>query len=597
LPHDVRRFDNVVPTPDVTPDAILSELAAQAGQALRRGDRAGALACSRRAACVAPDRVGVALALLELELAGDGQLPGWYRRLFWLAQDDAAWWRRLTASLMRVHDPAAFDACRRALILDPAHGQAYADLTLMLLLAARDRDGKVMLARVAMAGDAATERRCVGELLVLGHVECALALMRRSGRYRTDASSYSRYLFYCLYDPELDPARYRQELKGFARLVDGAARAPDESATRPLAGPGRRMRLGILCAIYHLPHMRCFLRPLIDRLPDHGIDVVLYVNEPDPAQDRRITIRRIGGDDVEALAAAMRGDALDMLWEATGHGASDAHLVVARKPAPLIVLGFNYHGSSGLAQADAYLADAQIRVAADDLAFIEPVSILPGLSHVWAPLMPDVPVRPPPSLTAGHVTFGSLSIWRKFNERMFDLWAAVLGAVEGSRLVMRQTAAHPVKLRAFYADRFARRGIDPARIRILPWRNGAAAALDDYGALDIALDSWPFASNTTTFEALHQGVPVVTLARGRLASRLSAYTLAAIGEGGWIADTEERFVAIARDLAGDRAKLRELRGTLRRRLLASPACDVESCARGLAGHLRMLWEKGSAPGG
>src|SRR5207248_2949467 len=74
---------------------------------------------------------------------------------------------------------------------------------------------------------------------------------------------------------------------------------------------------------------------------------------------------------------------------------------------------------------------------------------------------PDV--TPLPALRNGYVTFASPHNLAKLNGRVLDLWARVLAAVPGSRLLaFRSGLDGPVRQRL--AAEFARRGIGPERL-------------------------------------------------------------------------------------------------------------------------------------
>jgi predicted O-linked N-acetylglucosamine transferase (SPINDLY family) len=85
------------------------------------------------------------------------------------------------------------------------------------------------------------------------------------------------------------------------------------------------------------------------------------------------------------------------------------------------------------------------------------------------------------------------------------------------------------------------------------------------------------------------GVPVVTLAGDRHAARVGASLLTAIGHPEWIAASEEDYVQIACALAADAAGRRELRGSLREQLRASPLLDHAGQARRFGAAIRAGW--------
>jgi len=135
---------------------------------------------------------------------------------------------------------------------------------------------------------------------------------------------------------------------------------------------------------------------------------------------------------------------------------------------------------------------------------------------------------------------------------------------------------------------FAVLGVDPARLEFRP-----SAAIGQYLAfhneVDVVLDTFPFNGHTTLCHALWMGVPVVSLAGDRFASRLGQSVLTNIELAGLVADTPARFTQIAGELAGDLSRLAELRSGLRRRMSESPLMDAKAFAIDFEDALRQVW--------
>jgi predicted O-linked N-acetylglucosamine transferase (SPINDLY family) len=168
------------------------------------------------------------------------------------------------------------------------------------------------------------------------------------------------------------------------------------------------------------------------------------------------------------------------------------------------------------------------------------------------------------------------------------LWSRVLGAVPGSRLVLKWKSLADAAECARLRQAFAAHGIDPARLD-LRGRSPHAEMLAEYGDVDIALDPFPFCGGLTSCEALWMGVPIVTLPGSRAVSRQTLGFLSPIGLAELSAETAERYVTIAAGLAGDRDRLAALRAGLRERMAASPLCDGAAFARGLEAAFRAMW--------
>jgi predicted O-linked N-acetylglucosamine transferase (SPINDLY family) len=202
------------------------------------------------------------------------------------------------------------------------------------------------------------------------------------------------------------------------------------------------------------------------------------------------------------------------------------------------------------------------------------------------------PVSPPPCLARGHVTFGSLGTAYKLTPLTLDVWAAVLHAVPGSRLLLRNRALDHDSNRADLVARFEALGIEAGRLDLL---GGAPhdAFLATYDAVDIALDTFPYNGGTTTAEAIWQGVPLLTFVGDRWAGRTSRSVLMAAGLGEDVADDAAGLVARAAALAADPSALAVRRAGQREAVAASAACDPAALCR----DLEAIYEDLAARGG
>ena len=103
-----------------------------------------------------------------------------------------------------------------------------------------------------------------------------------------------------------------------------------------------------------------------------------------------------------------------------------------------------------------------------------------------------------------------------------------------------------------------------------------------YDRLDIALDPvGGTGGGTTTCDALWMAVPVVTLEGDRMASRMTASMLEAIGRPEWIARSEAEYIDKVVALARDVERRKALRSAQRGLMADSPLCDARDLAANL----------------
>jgi predicted O-linked N-acetylglucosamine transferase (SPINDLY family) len=181
-----------------------------------------------------------------------------------------------------------------------------------------------------------------------------------------------------------------------------------------------------------------------------------------------------------------------------------------------------------------------------------------------------------PVAASGNITFGCLNNPSKMSATALRLWAEILVACPGSRLLLL-AAAHPQGPNHIHAF-VERHGVAASRVDLVP-PQPVAQYLALYHRVDIALDAYPCVGGTTTLDALWMGVPVVSLAGDRPFARSGASILHSVALDDLVAGSEQAYVAIACKLASDHERLVALRTSLRSTLAASALTDGERFAR------------------
>jgi len=281
-------------------------------------------------------------------------------------------------------------------------------------------------------------------------------------------------------------------------------------------------------------------------------------------------------------------DGIDILFDLAGHTAQQRVAMFARRMAPVQASFLGYPGSTGVPNIDWMLGDPVVTPPQDDALCSERVWRLPHAVFCYAPGS-DIPM---PRRSAGDaqraLTFGSFNNIAKLTPRTVALWAKVLRAVQGSRLLLKAPSFADALARQRYLALFAREGVEPAR---LSFRGPSPLheMMAEYADVDVALDPVPYNGGTTTMQALWQGVPVITLRGGHFVSRMGASFMTAAGLPEWVAEDEQGYVEIARRAAADRRGLLMLQRGLREQLRSRPAWDIETYSADFGEALQGMW--------
>ena len=407
-----------------------------------------------------------------------------------------------------------------------------------------------------------------------------------------DAGALSDYLAVLHYLPDVPREEFERSY-----------RAWDERFARPLAGdlpappntpvPDRRLRIGYVSADYYSHVTRHFIEPVLERHDRLQFDIYCYDNSPvEDAVTQRLRAlplawRPCQDMDDATLARTIRSDGIDFLVDLNGHLAGNRLLAFARRPAPVQMTWLGYPNTTGLSAIDHWITDGVI--AADLSGQYQAEALLP-LGGFFMPFrpgpLPDVAPEPPSERGAA-ATFGSFNLYPKLNTHVFDAWSRVLLALPDSRLFL---FAIPEGAHDEVRGQFAARGVDIARLTLHD-RMDHDAFLAAHGDVDVALDPFPCVGTTTTLFTLAMGVPLVTLAGHTHASRVSASALAQVGLERLVAQDVDRYVALATEVAGDLAFLKECRATLRSRLAESSIQDEAGFTRNLERAYREVWRR------
>jgi protein O-GlcNAc transferase len=490
----------------------------------------------------------------------------------------------------------AVSTYRRALELKPDHPDAHNNLGVAL----RDQ-GK---------GDEAIEsfRRAVqlkpdhlealtnlaSALKRQGELDEAIAAHRRALLIKPECAwAHSNLISTLYYHPRHDAMTIAEEHERWNRQFSD----PQKQFVLPHANnrnPERRLRVGYVSPDF-LDHVVArFALPLVERHDRGRFEILCYsgVKFPDPITERFRALagkwRDTAGISDARLAELIREDGVDILVDLTMHAAHNRLPMFARQPAPVQVAWLSYPGSTGLPGIGYRLTDACMDPPGEKPAWSaeEPVR-LPDCWCCYQPIGETPENNALPALSAERVTFGSLNNFAKVNERVLALWTRVLHGVKESRLLMfcpegrtRERVWAFLHARGITTDRVEFVGFVPR------WEY-----LRLYHRIDVGLDSFPYNGMTTTCDALWMGVPVLTLPGATPVSRAGLSLLSSVGLSEFVASSEEDYVRIAAELAGNLPRLAELRAELRPRMQSSPLMDAPRFARNVEAAYRSMWHR------
>jgi protein O-GlcNAc transferase len=367
---------------------------------------------------------------------------------------------------------------------------------------------------------------------------------------------------------------------------------PDAPRHDQSRDPERRLRVGYVSPHFSGHCQSFFTTPLFAHHQREEVEVYAYaaVGHPDSFTDMlRSTVdvwRDVSRLSLTEVAEQVRADRIDVLVDLTMHMQKGMLEVFAHRPAPVQICWLAYPGTTGVRAIDYRITDRYLDPPElGDGPYSERSVVLPETFWCYDPLTSEPEPGELPAFANGYVTFGCLNHFRKLNDDVFELWAAVLAEVPDSRLLL---LAPPGEPRTRVREVFQRTGVDKSRI-IFTDRCSRADYLALYRRIDLGLDSVPYAGHTTSLDAFWMGVPVLTLVGPTVVGRAGLSMAMNLGLRELVTRTAADYVATAQSLAEDVERLAELRRGLRARMQASPLMDAQRFATSLEAAYRAAW--------
>lgn len=428
----------------------------------------------------------------------------------------------------------------------------------------------------------------------MGRTDEAIVQLRKALRYTPEyEAAHSSLIFTLDYDPEADTAAQQEARREWYKRCAKHRNATElEPYTRP--DPEKKLRIGYVSPDFRATSAAMCFAPMLHYFDRERYEVFCYDNGT--AQDvvtrhiqQSVTVfRQAAGLTDAELSALIRADRIDILVDLCGHLRGNRLAVFGRRPAPLQMTGWGYANGTGmpeiaciLADAD-YLPDAEIKHFAEERADVP--SVIP-----YFPFEPLPELSTPPAPLLGYITFGSFSRLQKVNAATVSLWARIMNALPLARLIVKSSEVVDDDVLARLRDEFACAGVTPERIEVLP-RSTWTSHMESFSKIDIQLDPLPHGGGVSLLDGLAMGVPSITLRGATPAGRLGASLLRAIGmERGWVASSEDEYVAMAVACANAPPPDISARQAIRDRLLASAVGDPATYAKAVEAAYRRAW--------
>jgi protein O-GlcNAc transferase len=423
------------------------------------------------------------------------------------------------------------------------------------------------------------------------------------------APAYSNLLYFYAFTRYVSAAEERRVAEQWETLfLTDEERALARKRSRAGGGTfpirprdGRKLRIGIITAEWFPHPVVQFLEPLLEQIDRNRFALTIFPTlfAVGPRVQRFRDFAQRNGDGFIPLwgtggaeaAKQIRAGQIDVLVETTGHTNGNRLDIIAHRAAPVQCSYLGYWSTTGLKEMDWFITGAGVG-AGLEAHFTEGLWRLPRLAHCY---LGDASIQehgwaPDPN---GTVWVGCLTNNAKIREESLALWAKVLRAMPQTKLLLEDARAQSGETHQRIRGILDRLGIEGTRCSFIPYVAGHERHMLHYHSLDIVLDTIPFNSGTTGYDALWMSAPIVTLEGNWMGGTMAASVLKAFGHPEWIAHSEEEFVSIVCSLARNVEKRMQLRKTQRARVAASELCDGKGLARAFEEAFEAMYDRWS----
>jgi protein O-GlcNAc transferase len=376
--------------------------------------------------------------------------------------------------------------------------------------------------------------------------------------------------------------RRHMELRGRLLTAWGAVDRSGDFPARSRAG--RRLRVGFINRHFSAQTETYTTLPTFEQLDPAHFEVCLFAHhcrdtDLEKYAQSRAQSFTVLPEKFEDQLLTLRAAELDVVVFGTNVTAvcHEVTRLALHRIAPLQVVNNSSCTTTGLPEIDLYVSGTATEAPDAPAHFTERLGLVQGPAHAFN-YEAD---RQPPSrpwtrqdlgLTDGTMLFVSAANFYKITPEMRDLWARLLAAVPGARLLLHPfnpnwSSHYPIKRFCAEFDRVLEaHGVASERLIVSSMRFPSRTDVGELLKLgDVYLDTQPFAGVNSLVDPLEHGVPVVTCEGDTFRSRMGAALLRSLGLDELIVRDDEAYLSLCTELAYER----EARTALRARILAA----------------------------
>lgn len=245
----------------------------------------------------------------------------------------------------------------------------------------------------------------------------------------------------------------------------------------------------------------------------------------------------------------------DLIIDTSGYTNGSGLHLLSERCAPVQAHYIGYHATTGLPTIDWFIGDEETAALELQEQFSERLWRLPRpwLAYSRIASFPEAQSL----VDMEQPVLGCFCQLGKISGTTLEFWGEILRQVPDAVLVLKDRGLNDPGSRDILANKLKEKGINLGRIHFLGPVSDWKEHCEFYNIIDIALDTTPWSSATTGFEALGMGVPLVAIRGKRMSSRMSSSLVKSLGHPEWACESPREAAQIVKRLCGSIPTLRK----------------------------------------
>lgn len=248
------------------------------------------------------------------------------------------------------------------------------------------------------------------------------------------------------------------------------------------------------------------------------------------------------------IAEKIFAENVEILIDLSGHTEGGETLqILAYKPAPIQISCIGYFDTTGLDAIDYFLTD-KFLIGGCENNFTEKILTI---ENAFAFKPNEKMIRAKKNLRKTpheNFVFGCLNNFMKISEEYLHCVKKILDEIPDSKIIFRDTTPLASRKKSL-EEKILSAGIENFEVRI-----GEDDFFDDYGEIDLILDTFPYNGGMMTALAIYFEVPVLNLIGDKHFSRIGADILRISGAKNFIVDSVDAYIKKAVEISTKHAK-------------------------------------------